>query len=195
MACLLPNMCHIKCGTRVYQSNLVAEQQPLVSDHCLISVPNYEAIYQVILKQRQILQILSACCRHGQGQILMTLSALMYESYLNFMISSHGFYVLYPCLYVHRIASRPDAWVPQCISPTSHSAPYYGGGMHMCAHLCCGVVHLWDVCLVHCGICEMGLLPWANRSVCVGYSRWLTTHGRWTIFLVFIYLHCIYLHL
>ena len=33
------------------------------------------------LKQRQILQILSACCNRGQGQILTTLSALMYELY------------------------------------------------------------------------------------------------------------------
>ena len=39
-------------------------------------------IYPMILKKRQILQTLRGFYIHGQGQILMTLSALMYEPHL-----------------------------------------------------------------------------------------------------------------
>ena len=68
------------------------------------------------------------CCKRWQVQILMTLSAFMYQSYLilhtnyklyMFLISSHGFYDLRPCLHVHRIVyrpatRRPQSHVPQC---------------------------------------------------------------------------------
>ena len=63
-------------------------------------------IYPVILKKRHIFQILRWFYKHGQGQILMTLSALMYEPHLIlstnkkfhlFHISSHAFI---PILYM-----------------------------------------------------------------------------------------------
>ena len=76
----------------------------------LILVPNWGMIYPMILKKRQILQTLRGSYIHGQGQILMTLSALMYEPhvilYTNqifyqefylFHISSHAFILLLTC--------------------------------------------------------------------------------------------------
>ena len=71
---------------------------------------------------------------------------------------------LCPCLHVNRIAYRPVAM--------SRIAPFCNRDVHMhgvYVHLC--YVHLWDVCLVPYGICGMSVLPWANRSVRVGYSR------------------------
>ena len=53
-------------------------------------------------------------------------------------------------------SNRPVAQIPQWISPISHNAPF----KQKCAHLC---IFLWpngtlkDVCLMHCGICEMDL--------------------------------------
>ena len=71
---------------------------------------NCGMIYPMILKKRQILQTLRGFYIHGQGQILMTLSALMYEPHLIlytnqifyqefylFHISSHAFIPLLTC--------------------------------------------------------------------------------------------------
>ena len=45
---------------------------------------------------------------------------------------------------------------PQCTILISHNAPFCNRNVHMCAHLQNGA--LWDICLVHCGICGIGLL-------------------------------------
>ena len=82
----------------------------------------------------------------------------------------------------------PVAQIPQCTSPISNNASSCNRNVHMCAHFCYKMVHcgiwdqcivglvcvhisvtkwcivgygigaLWDMGLVHCGICEMGLL-------------------------------------
>ena len=53
--------------------------------------------------------------------------------------------------------NRPGAQIPQCTSPISHNAPFYNRNVHTCAHFCYKNGALWDICLMHCGICEMGL--------------------------------------
>ena len=45
-------------------------------------IPNCGMIYPIFFKKRQILQTLRGFYIHGQGQILITLSALMYEPHL-----------------------------------------------------------------------------------------------------------------
>ena len=81
-------------------------------------------------------------------------------------IESRFYVFLWLCLYVHHIVYRPAARVPQCTSPV----PRGNWEVHVCTSLLRDGV-LRDVALVHCGICELGLLPWADRSVRVGYSR------------------------
>ena len=137
--------------------------EPTVSDQCLISVPNFGTIYPMILKQPHILQILSACCKRGQGRILTTLSALMYElySYPLQIISLYAsniesrFYIFYVPAYMF-ITVYID------LLPGSHSAlvPYpmvchFVTEMCTCAHLGCGRVlsgvFVW---------CSVGFVNW-----------------------------------
>ena len=143
MKYLLSNMRHIRCVTPVYSNNFVSEPQSMVSDQCLVSVPNYGAIYPTVLKQRQILQILSACCKRGQSQILMTPFALMYELYqypiqiMNlyvFNIESQ-FYVFMSLLTCSSHCIQTCCSVPQCTSPIPHGAPFCNGDVHVCTSL------------------------------------------------------------
>ena len=46
------------------------------------------------------------------------------------------------------------AHIPQCTNTTPHDAPFCNKNVHMCAHLLQNGA-LWDICLMHCGICEM----------------------------------------
>ena len=81
-------------------------------------------IYQMILKKRQILQTLRWFYRHGLGQILMALSALIYEPYLIlytnqifyqefylFHISSHAFIPLLTCSLLQCCLELTFLWV------------------------------------------------------------------------------------
>ena len=81
-------------------------------------------------------------------------------------------------MYGHAIVCRPAGRVPQCTSPVPHGAPFCNGDngdVHVCTSL---HVHISvaGLCLVGCcsgalWYCELGLLPWADRSMRVGYSR------------------------
>ena len=60
------------------------------------------------------------------------------------------------------VAQIPQSHIPQCT--------FCNRNVHMCAHFCYKMVHFvthahllqngafWDMGLVHCGICEMGIL-------------------------------------
>ena len=48
-------------------------------------------------------------------------------------------------------------YIPQCTSPISHNAPL----CNKCAHVLTFLLQtaaMWDICLMHYGICELGLL-------------------------------------
>ena len=45
---------------------------------------------------------------------------------------------------------------PQCIAQISHNAPFYNRNVHKCTFLLQNGA-LWDMWLVHCGICATGL--------------------------------------
>ena len=49
--------------------------------------------------------------------------------------------------------NRPVAQIPQCTGPIAHNAPFCNRNVHMSVTKWCIVVH---ICLMHCGICEMG---------------------------------------
>ena len=51
------------------------------------------------------------------------------------------------------------AQIPQCNSPISHNAPSCNRNVHVSAHFCNKNGTLWDICLMHCGIYEISLLP------------------------------------
>ena len=48
---------------------------------------------------------------------------------------------------LHFPIRRSVAQIPQCIRQISHNAPFCSQNVHTC-----------DICPMHCGICEMGLL-------------------------------------
>ena len=55
---------------------------------------------------------------------------------------------------------NPISLIPQCIRQMSHNASFV---TEMCTHLCTFLLQndaLWDMGLVHCGICATGLLQW-----------------------------------
>ena len=51
----------------------------------------------------------------------------------------------------------PVAQIPQCTSTISHNVLFCNRNVHMCAHFCYKSA-LWDIHLIYCGICEMGLM-------------------------------------
>ena len=51
------------------------------------------------------------------------------------------------------------AQILQCTSPISHNAPFCNRNVHMCTFLLQNGA-LWDICLMHCKSCEMGLLTY-----------------------------------
>ena len=55
------------------------------------------------------------------------------------------------------LLSRPAAQTPQCITPISHNAPFCNRNVHVCTFLLQNGA-LWDISVMHCGICEMGLI-------------------------------------
>ena len=86
-----------------------------------------------------------------------------------FLISSHGFMFSYGPAYM---------FITLYINllPGSHSAPVpyptvrrFVTEKCTCAHLCCGMVFCGM--LLWCTVGFVSLLPWADRSVRVGYSR------------------------
>ena len=60
------------------------------------------------------------------------------------------------------VSNRPFAQIPQCTSSISHNAPFCNRNVHMCAHFLCTFLlqngALCDNCMMHYGICKMGLL-------------------------------------
>ena len=78
------------------------------------------------------------------------------------------------------ICSRPIAQIPQCTRPISHNASFCNRNVHVRTFLL-RIGALWDICLVHCGIWEMGLLLhciryhmimgrlWQESTVLMGY--------------------------
>ena len=53
-------------------------------------------------------------------------------------------------------SKRPVVQIPYCTSPISHNATFLYHAMHHLVAEQNGA--LWDICLMHYGICEMGLL-------------------------------------
>ena len=60
---------------------------------------------------------------------------------------------------LYTACNRPVAQISQCTSPIAHNAPFcYRKFAHVCMFLLQNGA-LWDIiCLMHCAICEMGLL-------------------------------------
>ena len=54
--------------------------------------------------------------------------------------------------------NRPISQIPECICAISHNATFCNRNVHISVTKWCIVANLWDICLMHCGICEMGLL-------------------------------------
>ena len=60
----------------------------------------------------------------------------------------------------HMASYRPISQIPQCTISISHNAPFCNKNVHVCTFLLKNSALLY-ICLMHCGICEMGLLPGA----------------------------------
>ena len=63
-------------------------------------------------------------------------------------------------------ANRPVAQIPQCTSSITHNAQFCNRNMHI--HVCTFLLQngaSWDICLMHCGICEIGLLRMTCSSM------------------------------
>ena len=58
--------------------------------------------------------------------------------------------------------NRPVSQIPQCIRPIAYNAPFCNRNVHACAHFCYKAMHFGNG-LMHCGICEKGLLASANQ--------------------------------
>ena len=56
-----------------------------------------------------------------------------------------------------RVLNRTISQIPQCIIQISHNAPFCNRNVHAYAH-CVTNGAMWDMGLVHCGICEIALL-------------------------------------
>ena len=86
------------------------------------------------------------------------------------MIKSHCYVITYPC-------SNPDAgltdfcwqkrplwyFVTRCKNPTLHWSVPHPRMRHFVTEMCTFLFQngaLWDICLVHCGICEIGPRDW-----------------------------------
>ena len=68
------------------------------------------------------------------------------------------------------LCNRSISQIPQCTSPTSHNAPFCYRNVHMCTFLLQSGA-LWDICLMHCGICEMGLYQcWAVYNLVLWFT-------------------------
>ena len=92
-------------------------------------------------------------------------------------------------------SNRPVAQIPQCTSPISHNAPFCNRNVHTFL-LENGA--LWDICLVHYGICEMGLLNISGELRCnhTRFSVWIfigkmcitmiTFYSKWLTYWVFV---------
>ena len=72
---------------------------------------------------------------------------------------------------------RSISWIPQYIRQISHNAPLCNRNVHISVHMCTFLLQsgaLWDMGLVHCGICEMDLFWYQTatnlnkvRTVCI----------------------------
>ena len=62
-------------------------------------------------------------------------------------------------------ANRSVTKFPQGVRQISHSAPFV---TEMCTYVDITVTDgaLWDICLIYCGICEMGLLSATSLAKC-----------------------------
>ena len=62
------------------------------------------------------------------------------------------------------VLKRPVAQIPQCTSSISHNAPFCNRNVYMCAHFCYK--------MVHCGICELGLLMFCQSQYGIFFNSW-----------------------
>ena len=99
-------------------------------------------IYPMILKKRQILQTLRGFYIHGQGQILMTLSALMYEPHL-ILYTNQIFYQKF--YFVSHIESRfyTLAYMFIAVLPWANRSVGAGDSLYSIARLAHGRPVLW----------------------------------------------------
>ena len=65
------------------------------------------------------------------------------------------------CLDAREIRQMSE--IPQCTSPICHNAPLGNRNVHVCIFLLQSGA-LWDICQIHCGICEMSLLQWVSMK-------------------------------
>ena len=77
--------------------------------------------------------------------------------------------IAYPCLkcllVAYKSLYRPITHIPQCIKQISQNASFCNRNVHTCTFLLQNSA-LWDIGLVHCGICETALLG----------HHWITSH-------------------
>ena len=73
--------------------------------------------------------------------------------------------------------NRPVAQIPQCASPIFHNAPLCNRNVHMCTFLLQNGA-LWDICLMHCRSCEMGLLVYLVANHLNGQCSFLDAQRR-----------------
>ena len=76
--------------------------------------------------------------------------------------------------------TRPAAQIPQCTSSISHNAPFCNRNVRVCTFLLQNA--FWDICLVHCGIYDMGLLLCTRIPIALKKKPYLL----WGVFLT----HC-----
>ena len=62
------------------------------------------------------------------------------------------------------VLNRPVAQIPQCTSSISNNAPFCNRNVYMCAHFCYK--------MVHCGICELGLLMFCQSQYGIFFNSW-----------------------
>ena len=88
------------------------------------------------------------------------------RTYKYFILPVHPFYCQPGAEDLQFSRRLPVAQILQCSSSISHNAPFCNRIVHTCA--------LWNICLMHCGICEMGLLlvlqSWYPVIIDVGRS-------------------------
>ena len=61
------------------------------------------------------------------------------------------------CCGIWCLANFTVSQIPQCVRQISHNAPFCDRNVHTSTHFFYKFGALWDICLIHCGICEVGL--------------------------------------
>ena len=84
---------------------------------------------------------------------------------------------------------RPISQIAQCPYPIIHHAV-----TEKCAHFCDKMVHCEICCLMHYGICKMGLMPCntiihKQRVLMHGHQGWNVRHGLCHFYMIYIYIY------